>query len=422
MNRFAKWMLALIVVILLAVAGVAYLYFEGLGVSSGLFWKNECAVWQVNRPGAQVLADVSRNSLVQPVSLTVRNVGEQNLVMPYLRDDDFNPWSGFADQVAAIIEPLARPQDQAIALTRWINQSFMPAGSVTEIRNPWQMMYAVGFGDCYESAYLLTLAAQAAGLEARMVGLTGHVISEIYYEEQWHVFDPFYAYSFYTDDGRIPSYEEIRAAGDPEEFLTDNRHPWVHHQLTRSVWTHSPKISKPEPPEDWVQLPIDFVLQPGESWSVHRVRHRDWYADAGGGIDIQVGKGLLDLLVTAGEKHLTLPFPITRVWLTADGEFVEAESVQLTTETDIPLPEYRKWEIDRVGGGRLLLLDTRAHSTSLFSFMLRISDPLPDSTRLVVETNCAAHWVPTPQPGMTALHAGWRSGDRAEFTLRWRRK
>lgn len=62
---------------------------------------------------------------------------------------------------------------------------------------------------CSQSSYLLIHVAIANGMIARHVGLNGHVVMEVWYDNEWHMYDPDSEVLVKDKSGVILSVEEI---------------------------------------------------------------------------------------------------------------------------------------------------------------------------------------------------------------------
>ncbi len=67
---------------------------------------------------------------------------------------------------------------------------------------------------CGEKAGIVCNLAAAAGLNARIVSLDGHVVTEIFYDGKWHMFDADENIIFLDDNGDVLSVSELAAQPD----------------------------------------------------------------------------------------------------------------------------------------------------------------------------------------------------------------
>lgn len=62
---------------------------------------------------------------------------------------------------------------------------------------------------CSQTSYILLRLAQKAGIRPRQVGLSGHVVMEAWYEDDWHLYDPDLEVAAENENGSIYSVEEL---------------------------------------------------------------------------------------------------------------------------------------------------------------------------------------------------------------------
>ncbi len=393
MNRLA---LATLLTVTVAFVLFAYMVTEGIGIFGGLWWHVEKNEWTLTRAGGRVLAGTHPTGQTRPHALTIKNLGRRPLVMPYLAATDANPWKSFDVQVHEAVAEATSEADRAAMVVDWIRRRVQPetTGMKAQLidNRPWVITYVLGFGDCDDLSFLMFLAVRSLKMPARIVNLRGHTVVEVQYDDCWHVFDPAYGYAFYDDDGNVPSYSEVAAAGGNSAWRQADR-PWAFAAVTAPVWQREPEILPHDIPPDWWAVPAPLVLASGDSIRFKRLRHRELFGGLSGK-DAFVSLVELDLAVPPAKYEWTLPFPVLRA------EIVPGD-----------------------GGLRRVLLDRYALPNELvFGFAERPAEPWPQGTRIRVQALAASSWIPTPRPGFTALKADWMTGERAHFTLEWERR
>lgn len=75
--------------------------------------------------------------------------------------------------------------------------------------NPLQYLNSWGYGFCSDSATIFAKLAVLAGYKARVVYLNEHVVAEIYYNWEWHMFDTDREVFFVDKDDGVVSVEQI---------------------------------------------------------------------------------------------------------------------------------------------------------------------------------------------------------------------
>jgi hypothetical protein len=79
-------------------------------------------------------------------------------------------------------------------------------------------------GFCSQQTYILVQLANDLGLPARQVGLNGHVVAEIWYDRDWHMFDPDYELVIRNARGSIASVADLEQDGPRLTAAYGSRH------------------------------------------------------------------------------------------------------------------------------------------------------------------------------------------------------
>jgi hypothetical protein len=79
-------------------------------------------------------------------------------------------------------------------------------------------------GFCSQQSYVLVQLANDLGLPARQVGLNGHVVAEIWYDRDWHMFDPDYELVIRNARGSIASVADLEQDGPRLMAAYGSRH------------------------------------------------------------------------------------------------------------------------------------------------------------------------------------------------------
>ena len=114
-----------------------------------------------------------------------------------------------------------------------------------EFKSPRQILER---GSCYCSNLALAMAAITAtgGYPTRTIHLSDspehqhtHVVVEVYYGDQWHLYDPTYGVFFLNRVGEVASYKELRL--DPS-LVTGGAFPRVNRETIESILAWMPKM------------------------------------------------------------------------------------------------------------------------------------------------------------------------------------
>lgn len=145
------------------------------------------------------------------------------------------------------------------------------------IGDPWLVISSLGWGFCSEVSAAYVRLARAAGYEARVYGLTGHVVPEIKIGERWQMFDPDLALYYRTRDGEIAGVEDLAAdptlITEPTEPVLDTEvNPFPYSELIASIYASAADnyvgdavflIAAPAPRPPLTLLPGAEFIYPG---------------------------------------------------------------------------------------------------------------------------------------------------------------
>lgn len=104
----------------------------------------------------------------------------------------------------------------------------------------WTTMNSLGWGFCSHVAAVYVEIAEAAGYEARVWGLSGHVVPEILWNGRWEMYDPDMAVYFHDRMGNVAGVEQL--ALDPD-LITAPIHPVLPVLAQAQEGAYSPMIA-----------------------------------------------------------------------------------------------------------------------------------------------------------------------------------
>ena len=81
--------------------------------------------------------------------------------------------------------------------------------SFLHIHNPNILLSKVYYGFCDQQSYVLLKLALKFGLHGRHVGLNGHVVVEIFYDNEFHLYDPNLEVIPKNKNGKVLSISEL---------------------------------------------------------------------------------------------------------------------------------------------------------------------------------------------------------------------
>ena len=122
-----------------------------------------------------------------------------------------------ADEVAAYIDELPGAGEKEPferRLWQFIRDNVYhgaPVSAETWLYDPLVTLNSFGWGFCGHVASSYVLVARARGYEARVWGLTGHVVPEIRIGDRWQMYDPDLAVYYLDRDGSVAGVEQLIA-------------------------------------------------------------------------------------------------------------------------------------------------------------------------------------------------------------------
>ena len=185
-------------------------------VAHGQLAKVSASVTANNQPLSFDLSTVPGFDISQ---LTIENIGNSSVVMPELDGNGDAP----VVNPTAIVEWLHNQSDGtdrslAEAAWRYVTNhmtAYCLSGSQYDgpyaAGSPWVILRGYGFGCCTQSAVVLAWLWHQVGLESRAAWWTGHAVAEVYYDNDWHEYDPDHRVYYTTDDGTVANVAMVVA-------------------------------------------------------------------------------------------------------------------------------------------------------------------------------------------------------------------
>lgn len=205
-------------------------------------------------------------------SLTIRNLGETTLGSPQVIGTDGRDWSRLTSLLDDALDGAVGERERALALWLWLVESRThgsPATAKAALHDPVLLMNVFGYGFCDDAAHVLAALAGAAGLQARVWSLNGHVVPEVRVDGHWSLLDPDNeAYFLEADGGLIAGAETL--ALQPDLLDTPQLPPgraraFYPVEIVRPFFEttednrHAPAVLPP------AFLQMDFDLAPGDA-------------------------------------------------------------------------------------------------------------------------------------------------------------
>jgi hypothetical protein len=122
-------------------------------------------------------------------SVRIQNVGETDVVNPWLSNgrNDFRSLEGI---IGKAIAPGMRDGEKARALW-WqeVQQRFHLEGDNAELLDPVKVFNVYGYNTCGNDSICLAGQWRKAGLKVAPARLVGHCVTQVFYDDAWHLMD-----------------------------------------------------------------------------------------------------------------------------------------------------------------------------------------------------------------------------------------
>jgi len=127
-------------------------------------------------------------------AIILENTGTAIIADPWVVINGRGSWFDVDSMVAEICGHETDPRKKAFLIWLFLKQNryhWYPAEVGNEIHSPVKFINIYGCGFCDDSATNAELLFKSAGLsQARVWGLNGHVVPEVFYNGAWHMLDP----------------------------------------------------------------------------------------------------------------------------------------------------------------------------------------------------------------------------------------
>lgn len=166
-----------------------------------------------------------------------------------------DPYPGeFQALVAQIAQDLKTDEEKALAVFAYIDQNirqwWFPAEGYRDVRlhseEVGRQIWGYGYGFCSDVARIAVAMWESVGLPGRIVGVDPfHTVAEVYYDEDWHLFDVQHRTFWRDTDGQIASAKDL--AGNTQLFWQgldkDGLDPIGYPPLSLAYWYENASFS-----------------------------------------------------------------------------------------------------------------------------------------------------------------------------------
>jgi hypothetical protein len=142
--------------------------------------------------------------------VSIQNLGPESasFILKWNGIDSFS-LAGLLNQIASYDPEESKAYLQAWKFVRDHSQHYAPLSPLEWFHHPVLFFNSAGFGICDDQAEALYHLWTAMGYEARLWGLSGHVVPEVFADGKWQLLDPDFGTYYLNDSGEIASIEEI---------------------------------------------------------------------------------------------------------------------------------------------------------------------------------------------------------------------
>jgi len=187
------------------------------------FEKRELISFSKNLENPGEVQLILPESATKPHSLVLENTTEQTIknIKVFSEID-----TSSADSIVKHIYANAKSdREKAEALWEFVIKKvkhWYPATGDNECHDPVKLINIYGYGFCDDTARALAGLWQTAGLKSRVWGLSGHVVPEVYYDNEWHMYDPDHRVFYSKQDGTVAGTEFL---ADHPELIENTKDP-----------------------------------------------------------------------------------------------------------------------------------------------------------------------------------------------------
>jgi hypothetical protein len=138
-------------------------------------------------------------------------------------------FSTYESLVSSIVTPIMSDKDKAFTLWEFVSDWVyycLPAVRKKQMYDPLKMLNSFECGICGSINATLANLDSLAGLRSRVYSLKGHVVTEVFYDNSWHMFDADQHVFFEDSIGSVASVDYISRHPELIKFTSKRNHPY----------------------------------------------------------------------------------------------------------------------------------------------------------------------------------------------------
>jgi len=201
---------------------------------------------------AEYVIDVGGTLDPENVEITVENLGDTPVRDPWITANGLYDWFDIDTMVKEITAGCTTEEEKALAIWEWVLwKRFQRSPNDESALHPVRDMNCYGYGICGHTASWIKALCRAAGLRARVWEISGHTISEVFYNGGWHMLDGNVKVFYLARDNRtIASIAELE------------KDRWL---IERTIHPRDPWVRQDDPPGRNIQF-VRYLITERDNW------------------------------------------------------------------------------------------------------------------------------------------------------------
>ncbi len=178
---------------------------------------------------AEYVIEVGGTLDPENVEITIENLGDTPVKDPRISVNGLYDWFDIDSMVEEITAGCTTDEEKAVAIWEWVAwKRFQRSPHDESSLHPVRALNCYGYGICGHTSSWIKALCRAAGLQARVWEISGHTVTEVFYNGGWHMLDGNVKVFYLARDNRtIASLAELEKDRWLIERTIHPRDPWV---------------------------------------------------------------------------------------------------------------------------------------------------------------------------------------------------
>lgn len=209
----------------------------------------------IDKPAAEYTVEVGGTINPENLEIIIENLGDSPVVNPRLTVNGLYDWFDTKSIVAEVTRDCQTDEEKALALWWWVlYKRFQLSPQDRSALHPVRGMNGYGYGNCGFTSSWLNGLWNAAGLKARVQELWGHTVSEVFYNDAWHMLDGNVKVFYLDQDNRTIA-----------NLATLERNRRL---IERTIHSHDPWFRQPDAPSHNQEL-VRYYISSKDNYEEH---------------------------------------------------------------------------------------------------------------------------------------------------------